>query len=72
MSLGDGRANLLLNYDLKVTNGFSTIAPAKFPDLHEGDSIPPPATRENSGQVMCYISYWEVLIDLLATRFTRK
>ena len=49
------------------------LAPAKFPDLHEEDSISPPATRENPGQVMHYVSLpKKSFANLLFTRFIQK
>jgi hypothetical protein len=48
-----------------------TLASAKFPDLHKDDSVPPPATRENPGQVTRRIFLWKLsFIDLPITRFT--
>jgi len=49
------------------------LSPARFPDLHEEDSILPPATRENPGQVMYHVSLRKKsFADLLFTRFIRK
>jgi len=54
-------------------NYHTTLVPAKFPDLHEDDSIPPPATRENPGQVICRISLrGKFFTDLPITRSIRK
>ena len=76
MSLGDGRTIFLfwIRRPYRWIIDFRTIlAPAKFPNLHEDDSIPPPATRENPGQVTCNIFLWgSPVVDLLVTRFIQK
>lgn len=41
--------------------GYRSTSSAKFPSLHKDDSIPPPATRENPGQVTHPKSPWELI-----------
>ena len=72
MSLGDGRKSFLLGF-MTRSKDHHTLSPAKFPELHGDDSIPPPVTRENPGQVMHRVSLRRnFLTDPLFTRFTRK
>ena len=73
MSLGDGTTTFTLRSVIRLRDYHRILAPAKFPDLHEDDSIPPPATRENPGQVTHHVSLWEGLFaELLFARFIPK
>ena len=70
MSLGDGTTTFLLDSATWLTDYCTILAPAKFPHLHEDDSIPPPATRENPGQVTHHLSPARgSYADLLFARF---
>ena len=61
MSLGDGTTTFPPGSVVWLRDYHGILAPAKFPDLHQDDSIPPPATRENPGQVTCHIPPREIL-----------